>query len=366
MTEVTIIQPYVPQYRLPFFNGLQRSLRERGVNLRVVAGEADGEQAQRGDSAHAPWLEEVRSRGLRIGSRRLALTFTAPLWRHSDAVIVPHQGSSLDSLVAISGRRPSRVGVWGHIASYTGPLNPLDGAVERWQMRNAQHVFAYTPGGAEFARVQGVPAERITTVMNTIDTSGLEAALEHATDERLAEFRSRHSIPDSPYLAYVGGLDSSKRIDLLAASLDILHSRGSTAHVVVAGRGEQEHLLHPAATRGQVSLIGYSNVTTKGLLLKGSAAIVNPGRVGLIAVDALVAKKQLLTTFWPWHAPELDYLTPGVHVLFYPDSAESFADGLDEILSISDTRSSTSWPPPPRMDQMVLNFSEGISALLSS
>lgn len=366
MTEVCIVQPYLPRYRVPFFDGLSVTLKEHGVDLRVIAGQATREQAQRGDSAQGPWLEQVRTRTLAIGSRHLALTRTSRLWKHSDAVIVPHQGSSLDALAATAGSSPRRVGVWGHIASYTSPLNPLDGAVERWQLRRAHHVFAYMPGGAAFARRQGVRSERITTVMNTIDTTRLDAALARTTTTDIAAFRQRHEVPDAPYLAYVGGLDRSKRIDVLAQSLEVLHARRSNVHIVVAGRGDQEHLLRPAAARGQVTLVGYADVDTKALILKGSEAIANPGRVGLIAVDALTARRSIVTTQWPWHAPEIEYLRVGESLVLSPDNAGDFADALEAAGQRTGFSSSSDWPPAPRMEAMVSNFRNGVLALLTS
>lgn len=360
------MQPYLPRYRLPFFDGLSAALQKDGIRLRVIAGEASKEQAQRGDSARASWLEQVATRTFTIGSRNLNLTRSSHLWGGSDAVIVPHQGSSLDALVASAGRHPRRVGVWGHIASYTSPLNPLDGAIERWQLRRAQHVFAYMPGGAAFARGQGVPAGRITTVMNTIDTSQLEASLARASESDIAALRKKHHVPDTPYLSYVGGLDRSKRVELLAASLDLLHSRGSDIHIVVAGRGEQEHLLQPAAERGQVTLIGYADADTKAVILKGSEAIANPGRVGLIAVDALTARRAVITTQWPWHAPEIEYLRVDQSLIMSPDNATGFADALEIAIRNTNDAMSVEWPAPPRMEAMVANFRNGIIALLTS
>ena len=50
MSEVWIVQPYVPNYRVPFFEGLSTALRESGIILKVVAGQPDAVQAKRGDS----------------------------------------------------------------------------------------------------------------------------------------------------------------------------------------------------------------------------------------------------------------------------------------------------------------------------
>lgn len=366
MTEVSIVQPYVPNYRVPFFRALKADLARSSITLRIIAGRVSGEQALRGDAADEPWLEEVDSHALRLGSRTLALTSSAHLWRKSDAVIVPHQGSSLDAITAFVGRRPKRVGVWGHIGSYTSPLNPIDGLIERWQLRSARHVFAYTPSGADVAISAGVPASRITTVMNTIDTAALEAALASVTPQSLREFEASHAIPERPYFTSIGGLDRSKQVDLLADALEVLHARNIDVHIVIAGRGKDEELLGAAADRGQCTLIGYADDSIKAHLLSGAKAIVNPGRVGLIAVDVLAAKKPLLTTEPAWHAPELEYIDrPGI-LHRSANDAQAFAgliQRLDEDNSLMDP--GVGWPEPPRLETMVRNFARGIRSLLA-
>ncbi|MEV7827695.1 glycosyltransferase family 4 protein [Microbacterium enclense] len=367
MTTLSIVQPYVPQYRVPFFDGLRRELALDGVDLEVVSGQATDAQKLRGDAANAPWIKGTRTREVKFGARTLSLTYSRRLWTNSDAVIVPHQGTSLDAMSALAFPRGKRVGVWGHIASYTSPLNPVDGAVEDWQLRRADHVFAYVPSGTKYALERGVSPREVTTVMNTIDTTSLEDALTSTTAEEIDRFRREEGIPDGPFLAYVGGLDSSKRVDLLADALEILHSRGSHAHIVIAGRGEQETLLIPALERGQVTLIGYAWTGRKAILLKGATAIVNPGRVGLIAVDALASKRTLITTDWPWHAPEIEYLKRGESLTQSGSSAEEFAHALQTALEEPPhTDPAVTWPEPPRLDAMIANYKDGVITMLNT
>lgn len=366
MTEVSIVQPYVPNYRVPFFRALRADLADSSITLRIIAGRVSGEQALRGDAADEPWLEQVNSRALRLGSRTLAMTSSAHLWRGSDAVIVPHQGSSLDALTAFLRRRPDRVGVWGHIGSYTSPLNPIDGLIERWQLRSARHVFAYTPSGADVATRAGVPASRVTTVMNTIDTAALDTALAGVNPRSLRQFEARYAIPQRPYFASIGGLDRSKQVDLLADALQVLHDRNVDVHVVIAGRGKDEDLLRGAVDRGQCTLVGYADNLTKAYLLSGAQAIVNPGRVGLIAVDVLAAQKPLLTTEPAWHAPELEYIDrPGILHRSSNDASE-FASLMQRLSGDpSLLHPAAGWPDPPRLDAMVDNFARGIRMMLA-
>jgi len=364
MRELAIVQPYVPQYRVPFFEGLSHALQADGVTLRVIAGTPTGAQQARADAAQADWLETVTPRGLDIGSRHLSLTYSRSLWRNADAVIVPHQGTSLDAVSALAYRGSRRVGVWGHIAPYTSPLNVIDGAIERWQLRRAHHVFAYMPGGANFARRAGVESSRITTIMNSIDSADLESELTHQSAASARESLRARGVPDGRYLAYVGGLDESKRIAFLARALDVLHDRNSNVHLVVLGSGEQSGTLGPAAARGQVTLLGYGGTADKASVLLGAEAVVNPGRIGLIAVDCLASRTPLITTEWPWHAPEVEYLTRGVHMHVAANDVDAFADAMDRGASGALAPADEAWPAPPTIQAMVQNFRSGVRRLL--
>lgn len=366
MTELSIVQPYVPSYRVPFFEQLSAVLGANSIDLRVIAGSPTGSQAKRGDAARPTWLELVNGRIVSIKSRQLSLTYSKRLWRSSDAVIVPHQGTSLDALAALIAPREQRVGVWGHIAPYTSSLNPIDGAIERWQLRRADHVFSYTAGGRAFAIERGVADRKITVLNNTADTNALGAAIEEVDGNDVARLLARHNVPAEGYLAYVGGLDETKRIDFLRAALDELHQRGSDVHVVVAGRGDQETLLDEAVDRGQVTMIGYANTRTKATLLVGCIGLVNPGRVGLLAVDALVAHRPILTTDWPWHAPEFEYLSPGRSVVISPNDPRHFAELMDSLSHGNAVEASSNWPSPPSLSSMVQSFASGVTEMLAN
>lgn len=363
MVDLLISQPYVPAYRVAFFEGLSDRLANEGVRLRVAAGTPNAAQALRNDAVSPPWLESVRTRELRIGGRRVDLTRTRARWRLVDLVIVPLRGGSVDAWSALFSRRV-KVGLWGHVASYVARSNPLDRALEKYQMLHAQHVFSYTPSGSQYAREAGVSADRITTVMNTIDTNDLERRLCATTESQIAEFRRELGIPEGPFLAYIGGLDSSKRIAFLAEALDFIHSRGGRVHIVVGGAGAQASLLDTARSRGQVTTVGRVDGAAKALLLRGAIAIANPGRVGLVAVESLVARRPIVTTAWPFHAPEFDYLT-SENSMISDDSVDAYADALlrkDEMMRLS-AGPDIAWTYP-RLEAMISNFASGVMRMM--
>lgn len=359
---LAIIQPYVPNYRFRFFENLFDSLSGRGVDLKIISASPKGDLAARGDSADpASWIEHYDSRTLPLGRRKVNLSSASHYWRDADAVIAPAQGSHLGTWHALSQRGGRRVGLWGHIDNYVSPPHPVDVRLERWQLRHADHVFAYTPTGSAFAIRQGAESSRVTTVMNTFDTTELSRQLASIDQEEHQAWLSAHSIVPGPAVAYLGALDSTKRIDFLRDAFDELWRRRPDVQVLVAGRGSQEHFLDRAAGRGQVKLLGNADSRVKAHMSLRSAALISAGRIGLVAVDALAMRLPLIAAPFDFSAPEAEYLVEGRDVF---TTGPSVTDFTDTVISTADrgvTAFGDRMPSPfPTIDEMVSNFAEGV------
>ncbi|MEA5456982.1 glycosyltransferase [Sinomonas sp. JGH33] len=361
-TKVAIVQPYVPTYRVAFFEGLRTSLAEHDIELAVLADVPDGAQSGRNDAAQLPWITPYRELRIPVAGHSLRLGTAYRSWKSCDAVVVGHLGSSIDTnlALALSALRGTKVGVWGHIGSYVGRANPLDSLVERWQLRRAGHVFAYTPGGARLAIESGADPSRVTAVMNTIDTAALEAAVAGTDDGAARELLG--DVDPLKTFCFIGGLDASKRIGFLAEALDHVWAQDPAIKILVAGRGADEELLGRSVERGQTHLLGYADARVKAALGRLTRGILMPGRVGLIAVDALALGLPILSTAWPYHAPEAEYLTAGESLLESRDSPEAYAA---LVLAEAHLPARRELPRAyPRLDGMIANFSAGILSLL--
>ncbi|MGG7652426.1 glycosyltransferase [Kocuria rosea] len=364
---VVIVQPYVPAYRVPFFERLRQALADQGVDCIVAAGVPRGDQAGRGDSVRPDWLIPIQQKTLTVGMRSLDLSVRPAPWRHTDAVILGLEGSSMPVYQSLLMARAAgvRVGLWGHVHSYVAPGHPVDLWLETLQMRLADRIFAYTPGGAADAMRRGVPGEKVTTVMNTVDTATLKHACE-ISERRIdrisypGEGQRRHTF------SFIGGLDSSKRIAFLAEALDILWGEDPRIRLLVGGAGAERALLDPAVERGQVVDLGPVDTRRKANALVYSRAILMPGRIGLVAVDALVARRPILTTDWPWHAPESEYLVEGISRVTSPNDPRAYAEMVLRIAQLAPApESADSWEYPT-LDEMTRRYAGGVVDLLGT
>jgi len=361
-----IVQPYVPQYRVPFFDSLVTRLLDNNIDCRVLAGRPAGAQAARGDSGTADWLVQVEGRTHKIAGRSVQSIGNSREWLTANGVIVGLAATSPDSYRAIVAgrlRKNLRVGVWGHGRSYVTKGTPVDDYLRTRQMKSADQVFAYTPSGASYVVDRGVNASRVTTVMNTIDTRGLVQAADAITDAEVLDFTATHGLVKGKTLAFIGGLDETKRIRFLSQTLDLLWDLDPEIRLIVGGRGAEEELLAPSAARGQTIQLGFVGNREKALIGATASAIVMPGRIGLVAVESLTLNVPILTTTWPYHAPEFDYLTEGESVYSFGNDVQTYSARIGQFLRTKRPSAST-WAYPT-LDGMVTNFANGVQSMLA-
>jgi len=365
---LAIFQPYVPKYRMPFFDGLNSVLADHHVHLTVFAGEPDNQQAQRGDKVDgADWIRNIDIKSVRIAGK----TFTyAQALRHArgfDGIILGLEGTSLDAydLVMRGRARGTKTGFWGHIGSYVAHQHPVDVALERWLMRRADRVFAYTPHGVEVAVSAGVNRARTTAVMNSVDVDGMLAKRDSLKRDEVSEFQTTRGLACGKTLAFVGGLDESKRIDFLAEALDHWWETDREIRLIVAGKGGQIGFLEKAINRGQVIHLGFAGDNEKALIGRIATHFVMPGRIGLVAVEALALGLPILTTKWPFHAPEEQYLIEGESKITLSDQPREFASQVVDLLNgLTHPRAHSSFKHPT-LNAMIDNYASGALSMLS-
>lgn len=359
-----ILQPYVPKYRVPFFAGLNDRLMASGISMKVLAAKPLGDQNMRGDAVTCEWVEHVERRALRLGGKEATYTLRSGHFAGLDALILPLEGTSLDILRALRYRAVHgglAVGLWGHVRSYVNAANIIDSTIERWQMTQSDHVFAYTASGRDYALAQGIQPGKVTSVMNSVDTSTIAEEMARAADS-VAEGVSGTGRREKTF-AFIGGLDKSKRIDFLIQTLDRLWIDDPEIRILVAGKGSQEYLLRRAVDRGQALMLGYADDHLKAKIALSSRAILMPGRIGLVAVESLAMGLPILTTDYPYHAPEFDYLSPNESVFLSPNTLDDFVSLIHRIVS-TPQGPRTPWPVPS-VNSMISNFTSGISHMLS-
>lgn len=319
------LQPYVPQYRVPLFDRLSERLRASGGRLTVACGAPAGPQSARQDRALAPWMVDVTSRSWStpIGEIKYR-SGTSRLLADADVCVMELDAGNANAWLQVFRRSRKPLLLWGHGKSFVSSTRRPSEELRRLLARRAQHVMTYSPAGRAHLVRMGIPPSRVTTVGNATDTVELRRLL----NDRLRRPTHRsevfgRDVSDRNVACYVGGLDSDKRIPFLVSAAREAHRIDQRFLLLVAGSGAEQHLLRSAGP----ALAWAPRVEAEGLadLAAVSRSIWMPGRVGLIAADALALGRPVLTTPFPFHAPEFEFLTPGRSVHVLPDDPTNFA-----------------------------------------
>lgn len=372
LTRVAVLQPWLPQYRRQFYERVHAEGRLRGIQLDVFYGQAPLEWRARGDTITSAIATELPTRFFRVGSRSFIWKSTKSLrvGEPYDLFIVEQAIRNLETYGLIWRRRVP-VAFWGHGRTYTKRVSQAQERLKEWLTRQGVWFFGYTDAGVRSIVDKGFPVERTTVLQNTIDASGLRSAVEGVDPEQRAAFIRKHALTDKTAI-YIGGLDEMKRIPFLLESARRAHALDPDFRLLIAGNGTERAMVQHASIESPfVVYLGPVFGDDKALALSAASVIANPGRVGLSAVDGFAAGLPIVTTDWPLHAPEFEYLENGKNSVITADSLGEYVSGLTNLLASKRmlaqlTENCRADSLKYSLDVMVERFLGGIEAAVSS
>ena len=334
---VVIVQSYVPSYRRPLFEQLRARLGASGVVLTLVTSKPSRQQRERRDEVRLDFQSVVRGVSVTVRGRTVRWKAVWRKTRGADLVVCELASGVLENY-SLSVWHKGRLATWGHGYATTTRPHWLDTALERWLMRHSKVFFAYTERGRHQARENGLSDSRIVVLLNTIDTTGLRAAINKIARGQAREVPAAWDIgPDDMVCAFVGALDRSKRLDFLLDAGEAIWSEMPSFRLLIGGDGpDRDTVLRAASERPFVRYLGRVGDLEKAEIANVARVMLNPGRVGLVAVDSFVMGSPIVTTEWPLHAPEFDYLIPDENALITGDSVEEYARAVRDLLKDPD------------------------------
>lgn len=377
---VLIIQELMPVYHLTFFSQLRESLAARGIELAVLAGNPNAQQVARNDSVlSTESITHAATRRFKIGSTYVSWQKLGKAPRQHDLVIVEEALKHLQTYVLILRQHlggPS-VALWGlgidSIAWRTRTKRGITARqVKRWLVRHSRWFFAYTEGGADYVAENGFPRDRITVVQNSIDTSALETAAVAVSETEKVSLREELGLVEDATCLFVGALDTHKRLEFLFEACAVVAAKRSDFRLIVAGDGVQREIVERAAANSPwLHYVGRADAEKEALLASVSELLLMPGSVGLVAVDSFALRIPIVTTDWPWHSTEFEYLEAETNSVVTPDDVSSYAD---QILDLLENRSRRAHLEAGCMESakrysiaaMVSNFADGVESALAS
>ena len=323
----------MPAFRVGFYEILRGKLAAEGVRLDLIYAP---NQRNTFVTAEVDWAIPVPIRwfGKRIGWQPVL-----KYCQSADLVVIQQETKYLINpiLQLWSKFGGPKIAYWGHGKNFqsTNP-NSLEERIKRWLSKRVDWWFAYNRLSASAVRANGFPSERVTEVMNSIDTKVIKNARAETSAETLKELKRDLGIDSSRVAVYTGGLYPLKRIGFLLEAADIIRSIISDFHLIVIGHGPDAGLVERAtATRPWIHSTGPKSDIEKVPYWMLSSILLMPGGVGLVALDSLVLGVPMVTTNNRLHGPEIDYLSNGRNALIVDcgDDVGAYAEEVARLLT---------------------------------
>ena len=373
-SQVTLVMPFLSEFRRPLFRRLADDLAARDVDLVVAHGEPySRDQSERLDVVEVDGAVRLRQVHLWLAGRPLVHKRLGALVTASDVLVVDQSLRNLELypllLRQTAGRGP-KIAMWDHGRTYTRPQSGIEQSLKYALTRRASWFFAYTDGGAQAVTEHGFPRQRVTVVQNAVDTAELQRAAERVTARQLAEIRNAYGLTPGRTGLFLGALSPSKRLPFLVEAAEQIAAQLPGFKLLIAGAGPERGLVEQAAARtSAVVPVGQAFGERKALLGAAADVLLMPGLVGLCAVDSFAFGTPIVTTPWPWHAPEFEYLEDGRNAIIAPDDPSQYAHTVADLLTdparlTALRRACHASAAQYTVEEMSRRFAEGLDQLL--
>lgn len=263
-------------------------LAAEGVGLEVRHG-FERASASSSDECDLEWArtESFRHLPRLLGTNAHHLSFP-----RCDLIVVEHSLSNVAAWTLMRGKQP--YAVWGH--GVFGHGSALRRKLLLRMSRNANWWFSYAPSSTESVVASGFPADRVTTLFNSVRThtpcDRVEAAAPSANRTIL----------------FVGALRQGKGVLELARVSSRLSQGHPDFELLIVGDGPLRAELAQLQSR-QLRLLGPKFGRELAETISSADLLVIPSEVGLIAVESLRYGTPIVTFAEGNHGPEFSYLT---------------------------------------------------------
>jgi len=334
--KVCIVQSVIKHYRVPFFDALHEKLKADGIELQVLYSEPTPTDSLRGDNVdpQGPYATKVRARWM-FGERVLYQSILAHV-RDADLVIIEQANKYVLNYWLLVKRKLglTRVAFWGHGRNRQSNSSTFSEWFKRVLLRQVDWWFAYTDGTARYLVEHRVAIDRITSVRNATDTTALRRLVAAVQDSETVKVRQRLGIaPESPVGLFVGALYDHKLLPLLIDSVAVIQGQVPAFRLVIIGGGPQKSLVEEATRANPAILyVGSQFGDDRAVYYRMASLFLNPGLIGLGILDAFAGHLPVITTNYPYHSPEIEYLESDRNGVMTGPTAEEFGDAVAKLL----------------------------------
>lgn len=342
---IQIVQPLVPEYRVPFFNGLAR---HRQCRIQVHASDTfPGVKSLRSAANHNPVVHLeypfvgffknrlLWQRGLRLEERL----------RPGDVLVLCGNARFLSNYPLIwEARRRSVATVWWGIGAMPGQ-NRLNYFIRKRLMRWTDVVLLYTEREKQDFLRMGFSPDRLFAINNAIDQEPIREATQKWTTTRLRAFQEEYGIQDKQLFLFCGRLAAKARVDLAIEALALLKETNKNCMLILIGDGEERDNLRGLAEKlGVMDSIRWLGALYEQEVMApwflSAKVFVYPGYIGLSIMHAMGYGLPVITHHnMANQSPEVAALRDGENGMLYQEnSRKDLSDKMGYLLRNDDLR----------------------------
>ncbi|HYG37843.1 MAG TPA: glycosyltransferase family 4 protein [Cytophagales bacterium] len=372
MKKVAIVQKALAQYRIEFHNQLKKRLANEGVELTLIYSKLNNEDALKKDAVDLEWAICVPGKIFKLGSVNLLWQSCRRYLKDQDMVIVEQANKNLLNYLLFIRKYYSnqKLAYWGHGINRQINKGDVRNKFKKIFQNKSDWWFAYTGNVKNYLVEGSFPEDRITTVNNAIDTRFLMESYNEVSEEQADTLKKQLNISSNNIGIYCGGIYKEKRISFLIESCTLIKKQIPDFHLLVIGSGADAWQVQKAAdSYDWIHYLGPKFGKEKVAFFKISSVFLMPGLVGLAILDSFALQTPIVTTDFPFHSPEIEYLENGKNGLITEDNTQDYSNAVIRLFKEEKLRNELlegckASALKYTVEKMVDNFAEGILACL--
>jgi glycosyltransferase involved in cell wall biosynthesis len=333
---VDIYQTRIPKYRELFFKRLIQLGMLDNITYKIIVS-SDRQKKFNFESDMNLNIVEKKTRVLNLRGREFHFQLSSLTGSDADLVICEYGLKNFIVYWFLFIKKPKNFAFWGHGQTETKSSWKVEKFVRKKLLQRAKFFFAYTKACASKLMEIDYPKSRIQIVNNSIDTGALIEGIKVITDLQIKSFRNALGLePSDIVLIYIGSLEKEKRLKFLLDAFQLISYKRPLAKLFIYSPDYFDSLKYRNKLK-KVFVMGEADIDRKVRLALTSTALLNPGRVGLIAVDSFAMGVPIITTDWKFHAPEYSYLN-NANSITTRDTLEEYVDGCLSLIDEAELR----------------------------
>jgi L-malate glycosyltransferase len=340
MKKILILYKFLPHYRIEFFNQLKKKLKvDHDINLELIYGKLKNENSKKNDERDLPWAEFRENKVIKIGNTELLWQSSLDKIKEVDLIIVEQANSLLVNyvLLFLSKFMKFKFSFWGHGANLQDNQNSVRNKFKYFFLNKVDYWFAYTENVKSFLISKKVDEAIISVLNNSIDTKSLKDSYDNIEDEYVSSLKKDLNIYSNNIAIYCGGIYKEKRIQFLLDTAKKVKVEISDFNLIILGAGPDDFMVKEASEQHNwIHYLGPKFGIEKVAYFKMSSLFLMPGLVGLAILDSFATQTPMITTEFPYHSPEIEYLENSKNGFITKNDLISYSDKLIELFNNPD------------------------------